>query len=73
MAVAVEQIEPGKIFAGGKHGQRRAVVQWGADHRWVCWAPEHERLPYGGFSRTYCTSTKSFAAWATAEYVRPGD
>lgn len=63
----VGKIEPGRTYIGGKNAERRAIVRWGADQRWVCWAPERERLPYGGFMRTNCTSTGSFARWANEE------
>lgn len=65
-----EDIKPGRTYRGGKNGDQRAVVRYGAHEGFVCWAPERERLPYGGFVNTRCTSTAAFAKWATEEVSR---
>lgn len=63
----VEDIKIGATYAGGKNGELRTVVRWGASMRWVCWAPTRKRLPLGGFLDTRCTKTASFAKWAEEE------
>lgn len=64
-----EEINPGSTYIGGKDKQRRTVVSFGSSPDWVIWGRTRERLPFGGFSETRCTSTKSFARWAEAESI----
>jgi hypothetical protein len=62
-------VVPGRTYVGGKSGESRTVVKFGASQEWVCWAPTKERLPHGGFVNTRCTSRDSFARWAESEVV----
>ncbi|AFO71610.1 hypothetical protein Ccr29_gp242 [Caulobacter phage Ccr29] len=59
-----QDIQPGFIYRGGKNGTLRQIVSYGATEDFVCWANPHDRLPYGGFISTICTSRTSFARWA---------
>lgn len=63
----IADIQPGRTYKGGKHGEKRTVTAWGATYNHVVWTETHTRLPYGGFIHTRCTSTASFAKWATEE------
>lgn len=60
-----DDIKLGATYRGGKNGELRTAVNYGSSKAWLCWAPTSERLPLGGFVRTKCTSTESFAKWAT--------
>ena len=60
----VKEIRLGETYVGGKNDQRRVAVAWGSSEQYVCWASEGDRLPLGGFIRTRCTETASFAKWA---------
>lgn len=62
-----EEIIIGRTYAGGKNGDLRVAVSYGADRNFICFAPPNKRLPYGGFLSTTCVSIKAFAKWATAE------
>ncbi|AFU86713.1 hypothetical protein D869_gp201 [Caulobacter phage CcrRogue] len=62
--IRIEDVQPGFIYRGGKSGALRQVVSYGANESFVCWANPHDRLPYGGFLNTTCTSRASFARWA---------
>lgn len=59
----IEDIRIGTTYTNGT--QKRRVVNFGASRDWVVWGDCRFRLPLGGFINTRCTSTKSFAKWAT--------
>ncbi len=63
-----DEIKPGKTYRGGKAKELRAVISWGSTEKYVCWAPERERLPLGGFAGNRCTERASFAKWAVEEW-----
>lgn len=62
-----EDIKLRSTYRGGKNGELRFVIRYGASDKYVCWAHPRERLVYGGFSHDTCTSRASFAKWATEE------
>ncbi len=60
----VSELEIGKTYAGGNIGERRTLTGWGSSDKYICYGRTVERLPYGGFVKTVCIRTESFANWA---------
>ena len=63
-----DEIKLRSVYAGGKNGDRRYVIQYGRDESMLIWGHPRNRLVHGGYAGpTFCTSRAAFAKWATNE------